>query len=92
MGDNYGGGVNAANYIGEFLGGKGDLAVLRSYVGTPIDLERYSGFTDTLKKYPDMKILVEGDGEFNQKQDSSYDRYSSDMIILRAIIRDDETL
>jgi len=68
MGDNYGGGVNAANYIGEFLGGKGDLAVLRSYVGTPIDLERYSGFTDTLKeKYPDMKILVEGDGEFNRE-------------------------
>jgi ribose transport system substrate-binding protein len=67
-GDNFGGGVNAANFIGEALGGKGDLAVLRSYVGIPIDLERYNGFTETLKaKYPDMKIIVEGDGEFNRE-------------------------
>lgn len=67
-GDNFGGGVNAANFIGEALGGKGDLAVLRSYVGIPIDLERYNGFVETLKaKYPDMKIIVEGDGEFNRE-------------------------
>jgi len=68
MGDNYGAGVNAANYIGEALGGKGNIAVLRSYVGVPIDLERYNGFVDTLtEKYPDMKIVVEGDGEFNRE-------------------------
>jgi ribose transport system substrate-binding protein len=67
MGDNYGGGVNAANYIGDFLGGEGDIVVLRSYVGTPIDLERYNGFIEGLKNYPDIKTLVEGDGEFNRE-------------------------
>jgi ABC-type sugar transport system substrate-binding protein len=68
MGDNYGGGANAAEYIGEFLGGKGQIAILRSYVGIPIDLQRYNGFMDVLKKdYPGVKVLVEGDGEFNQE-------------------------
>jgi len=67
-GDNYQGGVNAGNYIGEAIGGKGNVAVLRSYVGTPIDLDRYNGFKDTITaKYPDMKIIVEGDGEFNRE-------------------------
>jgi ribose transport system substrate-binding protein len=67
-GDNPGGGRNAAKYIGDRLGGKGQIAVLRSYVGTPIDLQRYNGFMDVLKKdYPGIKILVEGDGEFNQE-------------------------
>jgi ribose transport system substrate-binding protein len=68
MGDNYQCGVNAANYFGEKLNGKGQIAVLRSYVGIPIDLQRYNGFMETLKaKYPGIKVLVEGDGEFNQQ-------------------------
>jgi ribose transport system substrate-binding protein len=68
MGDNYGGGQNAARVLGQKLGGKGNIAVLRSYAGIPIDLERYNGFKDTLtKEFPDIKILVEGDGEFNRE-------------------------
>jgi ribose transport system substrate-binding protein len=67
MGDNYQCGVNAANYIGKRLNGKGDIAILRSYVGIPIDLQRYNGFMDTIKNYPGIKVLVEGDGEFNQQ-------------------------
>lgn len=67
-GDNYGGGVNAARLLGELLGGKGDVAVLRCYTGIPIDLERYNGFKDTIdKEFPDVKIIVEGDGEFNRE-------------------------
>jgi ribose transport system substrate-binding protein len=66
-GDNAQCGVGAAKYLGDRLKGKGQIAVLRSYVGTPIDLLRYNGFMTTLKaNYPDIKVLVEGDGEFNQ--------------------------
>ncbi|MEI6102027.1 MAG: substrate-binding domain-containing protein [Eubacteriales bacterium] len=66
-GDNKGGGKNAADYIGDKLGGKGNVVVLRSYTGIPIDLERYNGFKDELTaKYPAMKILTEGDGQFDR--------------------------
>jgi ribose transport system substrate-binding protein len=67
-GDNAACGANAAKYIGDRLKGKGQIAILRSYVGIPIDLQRYNGFMDVLKKsYPGIKVLVEGDGEFNQE-------------------------
>jgi ribose transport system substrate-binding protein len=67
-GDNYQCGRNAAKYLGDRLKGRGQIAILRSYVGSPIDLQRYQGFMDVLKKdYPGIKVLVEGDGEFNQE-------------------------
>jgi ribose transport system substrate-binding protein len=67
-GDNAQCGRNAAKYIGDRLKGKGQIAILRSYVGSPIDLARYNGFMEVLKKsYPGIKVLVEGDGEFNQE-------------------------
>ncbi len=67
-GDNAQCGRNAAKYIGDRLKGKGEIAILRSYVGIPIDLQRYNGFMEVLKKdYPGIKVLVEGDGEFNQE-------------------------
>ena len=66
-GDNAQGGRNAAKYIGDRLKGQGQIAILRSYVGIPIDLQRYNGFMEVLKaSYPNIKVLVEGDGEFNQ--------------------------
>jgi ribose transport system substrate-binding protein len=67
-GDNAACGRNAAKYIGDRLKGKGQIAILRSYVGIPIDLQRYNGFMEVLKKsYPGIKVVVEGDGEFNQE-------------------------
>lgn len=67
-GDNYLCGQNAAKYIGDRLKGKGQIVILRSYVGSPIDLARYNGFMDVLKKnYPGIKVLGQGDGEFNQE-------------------------
>jgi len=66
-GDNYGCGVNAANFIAQQLGGEGQIAYFRSYVGIPIDLLRYQGFVDTIAAYPGITILVEGDGEFNRE-------------------------
>lgn len=67
-GDNAACGRNAAKYIGDRLGGKGQIAILRSYVGIPIDLQRYNGFMEVLKAdYPGIKVLVEADGEFNQE-------------------------
>ena len=67
-GDNAQCGRNAAKYLGDRLKGKGQIAILRSYVGSPIDKARYDGFMEVLKKsYPGIKVLVEADGEFNQE-------------------------
>jgi ribose transport system substrate-binding protein len=67
-GDNYGGGVNAAKLLGQKLGGSGNVVVLRSYIGIPIDLDRYNGFMDTIKKdYPGIRVIAEADGEFNRE-------------------------
>jgi ribose transport system substrate-binding protein len=67
-GDNAQCGRNAAKYLGDRLKGKGQIAILRSYIGIPIDKDRYNGFMEVLKRdYPGIKVLVEGDGEFNQE-------------------------
>jgi ribose transport system substrate-binding protein len=65
--DNYSCGVLAAEYIGKFFEGQENIKLvnLRSYTGIPIDLERYNGFADTIKNYPNIEIIGEGDGEFN---------------------------
>jgi len=65
--DNYSCGVMAAEYIGKFFEGQEDVKLvnLRSYTGIPIDLDRYNGFADTIKNYPNIEIIGEGDGEFN---------------------------
>lgn len=63
-GSDYASGVIAANYIGEQLGGKGDVVVLRNWLGTEGDLLRYNGFAETIaEKYPDINIVREVDGE-----------------------------
>lgn len=65
--DNYSCGQMAAEYIGQFFEGQEDIKLvnLRSYTGIPIDLARYDGFADTIKNYPNIEIIGEGDGEFN---------------------------
>ena len=57
-GDNYGGGTSAARFIGETLDGAGNIVILRSYIGTPIDLDRNNGFMDTLsREFPGINVL-----------------------------------
>lgn len=65
--DNYSCGVMAAEYIGKFFEGQEDIKLvnLRSYMGIPIDVARYTGFADTIKNYPNIEIIGEADGEFN---------------------------
>ena len=56
--DNYKGGQLAAKQMGEVLGGKGGVVMLRYKVGSESTEQREEGFLDTLKKdFPDIKIL-----------------------------------
>jgi ribose transport system substrate-binding protein len=56
--DNYHGGVLAAERMGQILGGKGNLLVLKYVPGSASTTDRENGFIDTIgKEFPDMKIV-----------------------------------
>ncbi|MFC1561021.1 substrate-binding domain-containing protein [Candidatus Latescibacterota bacterium] len=56
--DNYKGGVLAAERIGELLGGKGRLVIIRYQEGSASTTAREAGFLDTIKsRFPDIEIL-----------------------------------
>ena len=56
--NNYDGGAKAAERMGEVLGGKGRVLVLRYMVGSASTELREAGFLDTIaKKFPEIKIV-----------------------------------
>lgn len=56
--DNYQGGVIAAKRIGEILGGKGKIVVVKYVAGSGSTTDRENGFMDTVKKeFPNIKIM-----------------------------------
>jgi ribose transport system substrate-binding protein len=56
--DNYQGGVLAARRMGEILGGKGNVIVLKYVPGSASTTDRENGFIDTIgKEFPNMKIV-----------------------------------
>jgi ribose transport system substrate-binding protein len=55
--DNYQGGVLAGEHMAKVLGGKGNVILLRYQEGSESTEQRENAFLDTLKKYPDIKII-----------------------------------
>ncbi len=56
--DNYKGGRVAGEHLGELLGGKGDVILLRYQVGSASTEKREKGFMDVMKEsYPGINIL-----------------------------------
>lgn len=55
--DNYAIGVSAAEFIAKELGGKGNVFILQHIPTTTPAIGRTDGFFDTIKKYPDIKIV-----------------------------------
>src|SRR5215472_5990901 len=55
--DNYKGGVLAGEYLPKLLGGKGNVILLRYAVGSASTEAREAGFLDSLKKFPDIKLI-----------------------------------
>ncbi len=70
--DNVAGGAMAADYIGEQLSGKGNVAVIRGGKGHPVELERYDGFTKQLAaKFPDIQIVTEAHADWEAAKASN---------------------
>jgi len=58
--DNYKGGVLAARRLGQLLGGKGRIFLIRYQEGSASTEQRETGFYDTVKKeFPDLVLLVQ---------------------------------
>ncbi len=55
--DNYRGGCVAAEHLAKLLGGQGNVILLRYGVGSASTEQRESGFLDTLKKHPGLKVI-----------------------------------
>ena len=63
--NNYAGGQKAGEFAVEKLGGKGKVAILRGTLGTDLETERYSGFTDAVKD-TDIEIVAEQSADFDR--------------------------
>jgi len=53
-----------AEWIAEQLGGKGQVFVDRGLAGAPISAQLEKGYLDVLKKYPDIKVIGNYNGEY----------------------------
>jgi len=54
------GGNMAAQYVAEQLGGQGKVAILRGKLGNPVELLRYTGFTEKIAEFPGIEVVAEG--------------------------------
>jgi ribose transport system substrate-binding protein len=60
--DNVQGGKLAGEYLAKLLNGKGNIAIINQPAITSV-LDRVAGFKDALKKYPDIKIVADVNGQ-----------------------------
>jgi ABC-type sugar transport system substrate-binding protein len=59
-------GRRAANWLAKAAGGKAVIAELQGTPGSAPAIDRKKGFTEVLKKYPNMKIVKSQSGEFTR--------------------------
>ena len=57
--NNYNAGITAGKRMGEALGGKGKVAVVRMVRGSESTTQRERGFEDALMEFPDIEIVAE---------------------------------
>jgi len=77
--DNYRGGVLGAERIGQLLGGKGTLIMMRYQEGSAATAEREAGFLKTIAaKYPDIEIL--SDNQYSGATTESAYRTSENLL------------
>ena len=55
-----------AEYVGKVTGGKGRVAILQGQMGTSPENDRAKGFSEGLKKFPDLKVVAEQPAEWAQ--------------------------
>ncbi len=64
--DQYDWGKQIAEWFVKEIGGKGNIIVLAGVAGGPSNVSRLQGQYDVLKQYPDIKVLTEVNGNWDQ--------------------------
>jgi len=64
--DFYEEGRRAARVMVDLLDGKGNIVELVGTVGSAPAIDRYAGFREVIKDYPDMKIIASATGDFTR--------------------------
>ncbi len=59
-------GANLAKWFCEEIGGKGDIVIVSGIAGHPANVNRLKGMYDVLKQYPDINVLTEVNGNWDQ--------------------------
>ena len=76
--DNYHGGALAAKRMGEILGGKGNVIVIKYVPGSASTTDRENGFIETIgKEFPDIKII---DSKYGQDTVETALQVTEDML------------
>lgn len=57
-------GRDGAKYLADKLGGKGNIIAIRGISGNSIDNDRYRGVQEVLAKFPDIKVIDQGFGDW----------------------------
>jgi ribose transport system substrate-binding protein len=63
--DIYNWSVEVDSYVFKAMGGKGSVYYLSGYEGSPANIDRDKAFYDTVKKYPDIKVLGKANGNWD---------------------------
>jgi ribose transport system substrate-binding protein len=66
--DNVAGGAQAADTLAKSIGEKGSIIILQGQAGTSASRERGSGFTDQLKKYPNINVVASQTANFDRTE------------------------
>lgn len=64
--DNYAIGEMLADYAAQQMGGRGNIVEIMGQKDTPPAIERHKGFTEGLKRYPDMRIVATMAGDWTE--------------------------
>jgi ribose transport system substrate-binding protein len=59
-------GKNLAEWFVNELGGKGDIVIVSGVAGSPANVNRLKGMKEVLAKYPDIKVLTEVNGNWDE--------------------------
>ncbi|BCV24593.1 substrate-binding domain-containing protein [Gelria sp. Kuro-4] len=65
-GDNVNAGRVAAQYIAKRLNGKGNVVEIQGELGASATIDRDKGFKEEIKKYPDIKIIVDQPADYKR--------------------------